>query len=225
MTQIRLADGVYSGIVAMIGDRNLEVGDRLPAEAQLSDMLGVSRTVVREALTRLASDGVTESRRGAGSFVTRLPSRLLHEHMPASEISTTLGSYEVRFALEAEAARLAALRRSTKDMVAIEQRLDSLVQALRAKGAGHAEDMELHRAIMQATGNQSFLKTFDALSDDIGRVMRAGIHISRSRSDAAVETMVVEHATIVEAIRQRDPERAALSMRWHLSQGRMRLMP
>jgi GntR family transcriptional regulator, transcriptional repressor for pyruvate dehydrogenase complex len=223
--QIRLADRAYSDIVAMIGDRGLEVGDRLPAESQLCERFGVSRTVIREALARLASDGVTESRRGAGSFVTRLPSKLLKQHMPVSEISTTLGSYEVRFVLEAEAARLAALRRSTEDMVEIEAKLDILVQALLTNGSGDVEDMQLHRAIMQATGNQAFVISFDALSNDIGRIMRAGIHISRSRSDAAIQTMIQEHTAIVEAIRQRDSERAALSMRWHLSQGRIRLMP
>lgn len=223
--QIRLADKAYADIVAMIDDRNLEVGDRLPAESQLCDKLGVSRTVIREALTRLASDGITESRRGAGSFVTRLPSRLLNQHMPAAEMSTTLGSYEVRFALEAEAARLAALRRSTEEMSELEARLDELVKALRSNGDGDVEDMQLHRAIMEATGNQAFVLSFDALSSDIGRVMRAGIHISRARSAEAIHTMIEEHTAIVEAIRQRDPERAALSMRWHLSQGRMRLMP
>ena len=145
--QIRLADKAYAEIVAMIDDRNLEVGDRLPAESQLCDKLGVSRTVIREALTRLASDGITESRRGAGSFVTRLPSRLLNQHMPASEMSTTLGSYEVRFALEAEAARLAALRRSTEEMNEIEARLNDLVKALRSNGDGDVEDMQLQHII------------------------------------------------------------------------------
>jgi GntR family transcriptional regulator, transcriptional repressor for pyruvate dehydrogenase complex len=223
--QIRLADRAYSDIVEIISERGLVVGDRLPAEAQLCDMLGVSRTVIREALTRLASDGFTESRRGAGSFVTRLPSKLLSQHMSASELSTTLGSYEVRFALEAEAARLAALRSSVKEMAEIEARLDALIAALQSNRDGDVEDMQLHRAIMIATGNKAFVLSFDALSSDVGRVMRAGIHISRARSPEAIQTMIQEHSAIVEAIRQRDPERAALSMRWHLSQGRMRLMP
>ena len=223
--QIRLADRSYSDIVKLIGDRNLGVGDRLPAESQLCDMLGVSRTVIREALTRLASDGVTESRRGAGSFVTRLPSKLLNQHMPASELSSTLGSYEVRFVLEAEAARLASLRRSAEDMSKIEDQLNILIKALRSNSNGDDEDMGLHRAIMTATGNQAFVTSFDALSGDISRVMRAGIHISRSRSEDAIHTMIQEHTAIVEAIRLRDPDRAALTMRWHLSQGRIRLMP
>lgn len=223
--QIRLADRSYSDIVKLIGDRNLVVGDRLPAESQLCNLLGVSRTVIREALTRLASDGVTESRRGAGSFVTRLPSKLLNQHMPASELSTTLGSYEVRFVLEAEGARLASLRRSADDMANIENQLDILIKALRSNSNGDDEDMGLHRAIMTATGNQAFVTSFDALSGDISRVMRAGIHISRSRSEDAIQTMIQEHSAIVEAIRLRDPDRAALAMRWHLSQGRIRLMP
>jgi GntR family transcriptional regulator, transcriptional repressor for pyruvate dehydrogenase complex len=78
---------------------------------------------------------------------------------------------------------------------------------------------------LQLALKQAFVLSFDALSSDVGRVMRAGIHISRARSPEAIQTMIQEHSAIVEAIRQRDPERAALSMRWHLSQGRMRLMP
>lgn len=222
---MRLADRAYSDIIAYIGTKELEVGDRLPAESQLCELFGVSRTVIREALARLASDGVTESRRGAGSFVTRLPSKLLHQHMPVAEMSTTLGTYEVRFALEGEAARLAAIRRSSKDMELIEAKLSSLIEALHSDQDADVEDMELHRAIMGATGNQAFINSFDALSPDVGRVMRAGIHISRVRSKDAIQTMVQEHSAIVEAIRLRDPERAALAMRWHLSQGRLRLMP
>ena len=120
---------------------------------------------------------------------------------------------------------MAALRRTAEQMGELESRLSDLITALRSTGNGDEEDMRLHQAIMSATGNQAFVLSFEALSSDIGRVMRAGIHISRVRSEEAVQTMIQEHTAIVEAIRQRDPERAALSMRWHLSQGRMRLMP
>jgi DNA-binding FadR family transcriptional regulator len=225
MSESRLADRAYTGIVEIINRNRLEVGDRLPSEAALAEMFGISRTIVREALVRLASDGITEARRGAGSFVKRRPSERLVAHMPMEELSATLGSYEVRFVLEAEVARLAAARRSAEQMQVIEQEMARLEKALLSCGPAHLEDMALHRAIALGTSNPAFVSAFDHMFADMDRVMKAGVDISRSRPPEAIEAMLSEHRTIVEAIRARDADGAALSMRWHLSQGRKRLMP
>jgi len=224
MSQGRLADQAYTGIVALIND-GLAIGDRLPSEARLAEMFGMSRTIVREALVRLASDGFTEARRGAGSFVKSRPSDRLVAHMPLAELSTTLGSYEVRFVLEAEAARLAAARRSSEEMASIDAGLADLRDALLSSAPAHDEDMELHRRIVVATANPAFLIAFEALSADIDRIMRAGVDISRSRPPEVIGAMMREHETIAAAIRAQDADGAALAMRWHLSEGRKRLMP
>ena len=225
MSEGRLADRAYSNIVELINAQNLVVGDRLPAEGKLATDFGMSRTVVREALVRLAADGITEARRGAGSFVKRRPSERLGEHLPLAELSTTMGSYEVRFVVESEAARLAAMRRSTAQMETIEQAMDDLRRALLSTGPAHREDMALHRQIALATANPAFVSTFDHLFGDIDRIMRAGVYISRSRPPEAIGAMLCEHEMIVDAIHAQDPDGAALAMRWHLSQGRKRLMP
>ena len=162
MNQARLSDHAYAGIVEIINDQDLAVGDRLPSEAALAERFGVSRAIVREALVRLASDGITEARRGAGSFVKSRPSQRLAAFMPATELPATLGSYEVRFVLEAEAARLAATRRSPIEMAHVEEGMEMLRTALLSSEPAHAEDMELHRRIAEATGNPAFLIAFDA---------------------------------------------------------------
>ncbi|AHE53390.1 hypothetical protein NX02_08330 [Sphingomonas sanxanigenens DSM 19645 = NX02] len=221
----RLADRAYAGIVGIINGNHLEVGDRLPSEARLAETFGMSRTVIREALVRLAADGITGARRGAGSFVKRRPSERLAEHVPMDGLSATLGSYEVRFVLEAEAARLAAMRRSTEQMDDIDRAMARLRGALLASGPAHAEDMALHRAILQGTANPAFLTAFDHMHEEIDRIMRAGVDISRSRPPEAIAAMLNEHDVIVDAIRAQDADGAALAMRWHLSQGRKRLMP
>jgi DNA-binding FadR family transcriptional regulator len=225
MSQMRLSDHVYSGIVEIIKSEALEVGDRLPSEARLAETFGVSRAIVREALVRLASDGITEARRGAGSFVKSRPSDRLVAFMPLAELPATLGSYEVRFVLEAEAARLAAARRSSQEMAHIEEGLLLLQQAIMSNAPAHAEDMELHRRIAQATGNPAFIAAFDVLWPEVERIMRAGVDISRSRPPEVIATMLREHEVIVDAIRARDGDGAALAMRWHLWEGRRRLMP
>lgn len=225
MSQTRLSDHVYAAIVDIIKSEGLEVGARLPSEARLAEMFGVSRAIVREALMRLASDGITEARRGAGSFVKSRPSERLAVFMSSTELPTTLGSYEVRFVLEAEAARLAATRRTAQEMAHVDEGMDMLRNALLSSEPAHAEDMQLHRRIAEATGNPAFLIAFDALHADVDKIMRAGVDISRSRPPEVIATMLREHEQIVDAIRAQDPEGAALAMRWHLWEGRRRLMP
>lgn len=225
MTGTRLSDQAYSGIIELIASRKMDVGDRLPSEVQLAEMFGMSRTIVREALVRLAADGITEARRGAGSFVKNRPSDRLIAYAPTAGLSAMLGTYEVRFVLEAEAARLAAIRRSAEDLLAIEEALAKLRAALLSYEPAHVEDMNLHREIVQASGNPAFLAAFKALNDEVDRVMRAGVDISRSRPPEVIGAMMREHDAIVDAIRTQDGDAAALTMRWHLSEGRKRLMP
>lgn len=221
----RLATEAYAGIVQLIVDEGIQIGQRLPSEVHLAERLGVSRAIIREALARLQSDGLTQARVGSGSYVTRRPDRLLAQHLSFDAIASAFGTYEVRFALEPEAARFAAIRHSVEDMQAISAALAALQQALLSGQPADAEDMALHRAIMVASGNIGFVETFDALEPATSRIMRAGVEISRARPPEIIQTMLNEHEDIVEAIRLGDGERAALTMRWHLSQGRRRLTP
>jgi GntR family transcriptional repressor for pyruvate dehydrogenase complex len=110
-------------------------------------------------------------------------------------------------------------------MVEIQVALDRLHAALLSNAPAHAEDMELHRCIVGATANPAFGLAFEALFGDIERVMRAGVDISRSRPPQVIGAMLREHEMIVEAIRMQDCDAAALAMRWHLSEGRKRLLP
>jgi len=221
----RLADRAYSGIVEIINRDGLQVGDRLPSESRLAEMFGMSRTIVREALVRLASDSITEARRGAGSYVKSRPSERWGAHISMAELSATLGTYEVRFVLESEAARLAATRRSSEQMVEISRALSNLRNSLLSSAPAHEEDWILHREIVKATANPAFLASFDHLHVEVDRVLRAGVDISRSRPPDVIQAMMHEHEMVVEAIRAQDADGAALAMRWHLTQGRKRLMP
>jgi DNA-binding FadR family transcriptional regulator len=203
----------------------MSVGERLPSEIKLAQMFDVSRSVIRETLVRLASDGITEARRGAGSFVRSRPSDRLIAYTTRSRLSAALGTYEVRFALETEAARIAAARRSAQDMQRIEESLEALCAALLSDAPAHDHDMELHRRIVIATANPAFLAAFEALSYEVDKTMHAGVDISRSYQPQVIGNMMREHEAIVSAIRVHDSDGAALAMRWHLSEGRKRLMP
>ncbi|PTQ09443.1 GntR family transcriptional regulator [Sphingomonas oleivorans] len=219
-----LANRIYASILQLIVERDLREGSRLPSELRMAELFGVSRTVIREALVRLAADEIVISRRGAGSYVKRRPAEHLSAYLPDAKLSEHLGTYEVRFVLEAEAARLAAIRRSDRDLATIEAAMAALGAALLSDQPAHDEDWALHRAIMIATQTPAFLLVFDRMAEEIGLIMKAGVLISRARSASDVEAMMTEHEHIVEAIRWRDAEGAALAMRWHLTQGRKRLM-
>ena len=220
----RLADQAYSGIIGIITVERLKVGDRLPPEVRLAEMFGISRTIVREALVRLSSDGITQARRGAGSFVKNRPSDRLFAYTSAPRLSVALGTYEVRFALESEAARLAAIRRSAEEMLTIEAAFKKLKAALLTGAPAHEEDMKFHRSILQATANVTFVRAFDALYAEIDQIMQAGVDISRSRPPDEIQAMIREHEAITDAIRVRDADNAALSMHWHLWEGRNRVI-
>lgn len=224
MSGRRLADQAYSEIVEFITTNQLKVGDRLPPEVRLAEMFSVSRTIIREALVRLTSDGITEARRGAGSYVKSRPSDRLIAYTSVPKLSVALGTYEVRFALESEGARLAATRRSSLDMQSIEEGFEKLEAALLTGTPAHTEDMDFHRRVLLAAANASFLWALNALSGEVDQIMRAGVDISRSRPPDEIQAMVREHKAIVDAVRVQDADGAALAMHWHLSEGRKRVL-
>ena len=220
----RLADQAYSGIIEFITVERLKIGDRLPPEMRLAEMFGISRTIIREALVRLSSDGITQPRRGAGTFVKNRPSNRLIAFTSVPMLSVALGTYEVRFAIESEGARLASTRLSAEDMLGIETAFEKLKAALLTGAPAHVEDMEFHSWILQSTANAAFIQAFNALSNEIDQIMQAGVDISRTRPPDEIQAMIREHEAITDAIRLRDADYASLAMHWHLWEGRNRVI-
>src|SRR5206468_12582655 len=108
----RLADRVYGQLLAFIVEQNLDQGDRLPSEHELSRLTAVSRPIVREALTRLQADGLIESRRGAGPFVRQRPPEHRIQHLLPAQVRARLDTFDVRIAVQPVAAPRAAQQRS-----------------------------------------------------------------------------------------------------------------
>ena len=110
-------------------------------------------------------------------------------------------------------------------MAEINEALVELRAALLSSNPAHVEDWALHRAIVKATANPAFVTSFDHLHAGVDAILQAGVDISRSRPPEIIQAMLAEHEMVVEAIRAQDSDGAALAMRWHLTQGRKRLMP
>ena len=221
-----LADQVAEMLTEEILSGRLEVGSKLPTEVQLVKELGVSRTVVREAISRLRNAGLVEPRQGSGVFVLQPATTPLDLSVSQKRGTDTkakvLQIVEVRRAIEAEAAGLAAERSTSADVAAMRTALDTIERAIDAGGDGVDEDLAFHRTIAESTGNPVLAATVRYL----GEVLRSGIRVTRAnearRSDFANQVRA-EHAAIVDAIERRDRTAARSAAREHMVQAAVRL--
>ncbi|MBM3397282.1 MAG: FadR family transcriptional regulator [Betaproteobacteria bacterium] len=221
----RLSDQVAAQLSAEIKQGRLAPGAKLPTEAQLVAQFQVSRTVVREAVSRLKSLGLVDSRQGSGVFVSVQPpfAPLNFEARHAASQKAVIQMVEVRRALEAEVAALAAERRSARDLRAIEQAVLALDEAVRSGGDGVAEDVNFHRAIAEATRNPFLIQTLGYLSQFLHGATQVTRANEARRGDfaAAVRT---EHQAILQAIQAGKPDLAREAAAAHMgnAMGRIR---
>ncbi|WP_321842171.1 FadR/GntR family transcriptional regulator [Paraburkholderia bannensis] len=220
-----LAEHVVNYVNEQIASRALKPGDKLPTESSLMTLLGVSRTVVREAISRLQAMSVIETRHGIGSFVLE-PRRepLDLDVVPASTLNDLLSVLELRISLETECAGLAAQRASERDLANIRTALDAISAATRSGGDSAGADLQFHVSVARATGNRYFVDILTQMGAALiprHRIDSAGI--AHSDPKAYAELVNREHESIFEAIARQDPEGARAAMRMHLSSSRERL--
>ncbi|WP_028207312.1 FadR/GntR family transcriptional regulator [Paraburkholderia nodosa] len=219
-----LSDTVAQQLLAQIDKGTFARGGKLPTEAVLAQEFGVSRTVIREAISRLKNEGVVEPRQGSGVYVAAhgaiRPLRI--DYAEAMEGGSVLQILAVRRAIEAEVAAEAAMRRTDADMMAIDAALRKIDEAVAEGRDGVAEDVAFHRAIANVTGNPYFLKTLTFLN----QYLEAGTVVTR-RNEALREDFSRqvrdEHAAIAAAIRAGDPMAARNAAQTHMYNAARRL--
>lgn len=218
-----LTDRVSAAMATRIASGRFKPGARLPTEQALSAEFGVSRTVVREAISRLKSEGLVDTRQGAGAFVAQsklgVPFRIDPESVDSFD--ATVAILELRLAVESEAAALAAGRANRKELKAIGDALHA-VQAAVARGAdGVDEDLRFHRAIAQAAHNKQYLE----LAEFLERYVKAQIRITGGKIGRAARMTQTqnEHAEIFRAISARDADAARTAARAHFRKGIVRI--
>lgn len=220
----RLSDDIYGLIFGRIVAGELNVGDKLPSENELAEQFNVSRPVVREALMRLRADGLITAHQGLGSFVNAQPASRLKSLSSADNVAEYLRCQEVRIALEGEAARLAAVRRTDAQMAAIDATHQRFAASADSGRINAEEDLAFHRAIADAANNEFFVGVLDSTHEAMSGFMRLTISLTRSGSARRAQKVLEEHTAIVEAIRARDGDRARVAMQFHLDQARQRLI-
>jgi GntR family transcriptional repressor for pyruvate dehydrogenase complex len=210
----KLSDQVAKVLRERIAQGQFAPGARLPSEAQLAEALGVSRTVVREAVSRLKSEHLLDSRQGSGVFVQAASIRPLRLD-PQTGLSreTAAQIVELRRAIECEAAALAAERHTAKDLARMKQALVELDRAVAAGGNGVAEDLRFHYVIAEATRNPYYLAVLEFLGQFLHFTMRA-TRASR-RADLLRQTDQ-EHAAVLAAIARGDAAAARHAAARHL---------
>jgi GntR family transcriptional repressor for pyruvate dehydrogenase complex len=214
-----LAEGVVETFTNSIREGVLKPGEKLPTESVIMELHGVSRTVVREAISRLQAAGMVETRHGIGTFVLEPPTQLRIAADTIRTIGDVLAILELRISLETEAAWLAASRRS-------EQQAEQMgaVLAEMKEGLTVASDVKFHLLIAQATGNPYFVDILSHLGNTI--IPRARVNSAQLAHDdptVYLQRVQHEHEDIYQAILRKDPEGARAAMRTHLSNSRERL--
>lgn len=221
---LKLGDQLYEEIMAAIVNGRIPEGARLQAETGLATAYGVSRPVVREALSRLRADGVIVSRRGSGSYVQRRPSQRFLTVAPLGGIADLMRCFEFRIALEGETAALAAARRTNKDLKDIRLALEDLEDALRRKVVGVKADIRFHNAIAVASKNSLFTTALKTLANTIFQgisvARRLSLHVSMERQHIVQE----EHGRIYDAIKAGNASKAREAMREHIENARARVL-
>lgn len=213
-----LADRVTETLAGQLRSGVYPVNSRLPTEKSLAEKFGVSRTVVREAISRLKSEGLVETRQGSGTAVLDARSSAAFR-LGGSDNGSAAGGVlrilELRCGIEAQMAALAAERRTTVEMADIQRALKSIDRAVKQKGDGVAEDLAFHIAVSRATHNPYYTDLLDMLT----RALQDAIRVTRSneaRRTDFTDQVRAEHRAISEAIAARDPAAARAAALRHM---------
>lgn len=216
-------------LVASLGDRirdgRLAPGDKLPTEAAIMGEFGVSRTVVREALSKLQASGLVETRHGIGTFVVGFgdaaPFRIAPEQF--ATLRDVVAVLELRIGLETEAAALAAQRRSADNLADMRSALDAFAAAIEEGRDAVGPDFQFHLEVARATQNDHFVDLMTTLGATI--IPRARLDGPQPANDERrdyLRRVNSEHESIFDAIAGQDGEAARAAMRTHLANSRER---
>jgi DNA-binding FadR family transcriptional regulator len=210
-----LGEQIVVQLEAAIRSGTYAVGDALPSERELMATFGVSRVAVREALIALQVKGLISRDHGRPSRV--LSTSLLADAIAQLQLTDDLSEEHVaqvqqaRVLIEAEAARLAALRASRVDITRLRNAVDTNRKSISDRDAFLASDMAFHRVIGEVSGNGLYTVLSQAMMVWLAGARRRAVHLEGSQMLSHHE-----HASIADAIIARDPERAGNCMREHL---------
>ena len=198
---------------------NLAAKERLPPERVLANEYGVARGTVREALNRLADEGMVEIRAGSGSYVSFDP---LGQVNAIVESTRPLELIDARFALEPHLCRLAVLHARQQELDALEALAETMESGIDDAMSFSQADMAFHTLLAESTGNSLLVWMMGQINS-----VRVQDEWARMRQLTLNRDTIItyndQHRQILAAIRMREPERAANAMKEHLEDARLSL--
>src|SRR5712671_1213883 len=215
----RLYEQIVQQIEESVLNGSLKPGDQLPAERELAQRLGVSRTAVREAVKALREKGLVEAYSGRGTFVTDGTTQAARQSF---DLMVRLGQQEgsphlaeLRLILEPGIAAMAAERVKDEDLAAMREAVAVMERTQKDPEAYIEADLDFHLALAEAAANPLILSLIDSI---VGLLREQRIKIFNV--EGGPQRGQVHHKRILEAIERRDPEMARGTMRAHLEQVR-----
>jgi GntR family transcriptional repressor for pyruvate dehydrogenase complex len=204
-------------IVDMIRRGDYAPGDRLPGERKLAAELKVSRSSVREAIQRLEAMGLVISRHGQGTFVKEpgseaIQAAILSHLLPSKK--TIRDGFELRKIIEVEAAGQAAQRANPSQIAEMRRWLESVETSVARKDLQSViiGDVEFHRHIIIATGNEILVSVMDSVVEMLHDMRRDSVNLPE-----LIYEMTHHHRDILAAIEAGDSQAARKAMQEHLN--------
>ena len=213
-----LAEQVASHLREHIARNQLRPGDTLPAEVEISQELGVSRGIVREASRLLVAAGLINVASGRKPRVQPLHDRVIKgffDHALATEQATTLQVLEMRQAIEVAGAGHAARRHDPADIARLEEIVACMRTHVKDVPRYVEHDVRFHMALADATGNPFFKLFLSSIGEIMTKSMQVGLKSRRSQRE--IDVSLEAHEEIVARIRAGEAEAAEQAMRRHFA--------
>ena len=215
----RLYEQIVEQIEQSVQKGDLKPGDQLPAERELAEQFGVSRTAVREAVKALREKGLVEAYPGKGTFITSGSSNPMRQSldrmMRSAQGDATSSLVEVREILEPEIAALAAVRATEENLNSLREAVAVMDAAKRDPDAYIEADLDFHLELAEAAANPLILSLIDSI---VGVLREQRMRIFEV--DGGPDRGQYHHKKILEAVEHQDAPGAREAMRAHLRQVR-----
>ncbi|WP_026090357.1 FadR/GntR family transcriptional regulator [Salinicoccus carnicancri] len=216
---------VFDHIKKMIDEKDLKPGDKLPTESYFTELFGVSRTPIREALSVLEASGLITSTQGGGSVIQTISASNLMEktRFEFIEPEEVVNLLETRVIVESGAAYYASLRRSQTDLESIYEALSQIRYSQTVDNIGHEEDILFHKRIVEASHNPVLIQTMESISGLYDKAVKYSLSKNIGWKEKR-QQVLQEHNEIYEAIEQKDSTRARQVMIEHLENAKTKLV-
>ena len=202
----------------ILTEKKFRPGERIPDERTLTQMFGVSRTIIREAIKILVADGVLIIERGVGTFVAKQPGvkkDLLNLKLISNGYERAMKWYEVRLMIEPQAAKFAAERRTLADVIALKEAAEACERCIALESSFYAADAEFHCRLYRATQNEIIERILAGVDESV----QIGVDVEGEDYRIMAANAISAHRKIAECIEYQDGAGAHEAMQLHLQRG------